>query len=303
MSEASIPVDLYNPGQVFACLGFLEAADAILGDAEGGFDWAQPGNTFFLLRTRNESNPFRAILDYVAQSEVEWLSPTAEVNERDGGKTVVANAVSWSKAPSPADLPGRVTRWVGGEAQNLFFGFWADGSGRFSTTFKKSTNGASSHIRFRNCQEALREILNSEAEHAALTPLDVSRRTESLFRLDPRGYADPLNAGFSADNLRKGGLDVRLATFPICELFAVIGLEHARPRRISSQQFSYSVWSVGKTADGFLPPSIARAALGAPFGPLPSRCFLAQHCEVKRGGDRKIISVTELLTPEFSHSA
>ena len=27
MAGASIPVDLGNPGQVFACLGFLEAAD------------------------------------------------------------------------------------------------------------------------------------------------------------------------------------------------------------------------------------------------------------------------------------
>jgi CRISPR-associated protein Csx14 len=35
MSEAVIPVDLFNPGQVFASLGFLEAADVLLGDAEG----------------------------------------------------------------------------------------------------------------------------------------------------------------------------------------------------------------------------------------------------------------------------
>jgi hypothetical protein len=35
MAEASIPVDLLNPGQVFACLGFMEAADILLGDAEG----------------------------------------------------------------------------------------------------------------------------------------------------------------------------------------------------------------------------------------------------------------------------
>ena len=33
MSEAFIPVDLYNPGQVFACLGFMEAADILLGGA------------------------------------------------------------------------------------------------------------------------------------------------------------------------------------------------------------------------------------------------------------------------------
>jgi len=38
MAEASIPVDLFNPGQVFACLGFLETTDVLLGNAEGGFD-------------------------------------------------------------------------------------------------------------------------------------------------------------------------------------------------------------------------------------------------------------------------
>src|SRR6266568_4243039 len=40
MAEARIPIDLFNPGQVFACLGFLEAADTLLGDARGGFDWS-----------------------------------------------------------------------------------------------------------------------------------------------------------------------------------------------------------------------------------------------------------------------
>lgn len=38
MTEASIPVDLLNPGQVFACIGFLEAADVLLGEAMGVFD-------------------------------------------------------------------------------------------------------------------------------------------------------------------------------------------------------------------------------------------------------------------------
>ena len=38
VAEAEIPVDLFNPGQVFACLGFLEAADILVGDAEGGLE-------------------------------------------------------------------------------------------------------------------------------------------------------------------------------------------------------------------------------------------------------------------------
>ena len=41
MAESSIPVDLFNPGQVFACLGFLEAADVLCGHAEGRFRLAR----------------------------------------------------------------------------------------------------------------------------------------------------------------------------------------------------------------------------------------------------------------------
>lgn len=36
MGKATIPVDLLNPGQVFACLGFLEAAETLCGPAKGG---------------------------------------------------------------------------------------------------------------------------------------------------------------------------------------------------------------------------------------------------------------------------
>lgn len=47
MSATSIPVDLFNPGQVFACLGLLEAADILLGDAEGGFNWGDETDVRF----------------------------------------------------------------------------------------------------------------------------------------------------------------------------------------------------------------------------------------------------------------
>ncbi|RMF69984.1 MAG: type I-U CRISPR-associated protein Cas8c, partial [Alphaproteobacteria bacterium] len=50
MAEAAIPVDLFNPGQVFACLGFLEAAEILLGEAEGGFDWSNEADVRFILR-------------------------------------------------------------------------------------------------------------------------------------------------------------------------------------------------------------------------------------------------------------
>ena len=39
MAQSSIPVDLFNPGQVFACMGFLEAAELLVGNAVGSFEW------------------------------------------------------------------------------------------------------------------------------------------------------------------------------------------------------------------------------------------------------------------------
>lgn len=295
MAEASIPVDLFNPGQVFACLGFLEAADVLLGGAEGGFDWADETNVRFRLSAEGATNPFGVVLDAIANAEVNWLSPSDAITERDGGKTIVVAGISWSREPAPADLPAELIAKVDGKERRISFGYWADESGRFNTTFKKSTNGASSHVRFeKNGLAAVGASLKQLRDEVVMRPLDVPARTESLFRLDPRSYADTLNAGFSADKLRKGNLDVRFEAYPICEIFAVIGLHHARPAKISSQTFRYCVWGfLRNTHDGFLPAALARAGLGEPVPFLPCRCFAVEHQEVKRGGDRKLISVKE----------
>ena len=53
MAESTIPVDLFNPGQVFACLGFMELADVLLGEAAAGFDWSDPKRAVFRLTARS----------------------------------------------------------------------------------------------------------------------------------------------------------------------------------------------------------------------------------------------------------
>ncbi|MDQ2697020.1 MAG: type I-U CRISPR-associated protein Cas8c, partial [Pseudomonadota bacterium] len=141
MAEESIPVDLFNPGQVFACMGFLEAADVLLGDAQGGFDWSNEADVRFRLRAGGGENPFEVVLDSVARAEVIWISPRDDIQERDGGKTVVVSGVSGSEKPAPADLPAQLVVTSDGVEHRISFGYWADGSTRFSKTFKKSTNG------------------------------------------------------------------------------------------------------------------------------------------------------------------
>ena len=60
MAEASIPADLLNPGQVFACLGFLEAADGLCGEARGGFDWRGSDGVRFYLEASGSEGSGRA---------------------------------------------------------------------------------------------------------------------------------------------------------------------------------------------------------------------------------------------------
>lgn len=75
MAHAEIPVDLFNPGQVFACLGFLEAADVLLGAAEAGFDWTDEADVKFALSAKGTQNPYEAVLEFLFEAEVHALAP------------------------------------------------------------------------------------------------------------------------------------------------------------------------------------------------------------------------------------
>ena len=84
MSEASIPVDIFNPGQVFACLGFLEAADVLLGDAEGRFDWSGAPDARFLLKANGGENPLERVLTFVEKAEFTQCEPVGFAAQSQG---------------------------------------------------------------------------------------------------------------------------------------------------------------------------------------------------------------------------
>jgi len=296
MAESRIPVDLFNPGQVFACMGFLEAAEVLLGEAEGGFDWegVSPG---FRLRTAGEENPIATVLEFLAEAQVRWLSPSEDLVERDGGPTIVQKGISQAAEPDAAYLPAEIVGRFNGQERSIAIGYWADGTSRFSTVFKKSTNGASSHVRFENAMSSIRL---ADIAEVADDPLGMVAWTLSLFRLDPRGSVSPIHAGFSPDSLRKGGINMRVATYPICEALAVIGLEHARPKIEGQRRFRYCAWSglsrERRSLSGLLSPELARAGLNGALPFMQVRHFVVEHDEVKKGGDRAITRVSEEKT-------
>ena len=103
MGVAVVPVDLTNPGQVFACLGFVEAAGALLGDAVGGFDWAEPEPVRFRLTSSGDEDPVARVLRFLALLKRVWVG-------------VVAISGSGRRGAESGDWPAGQSTWPAAEA-------------------------------------------------------------------------------------------------------------------------------------------------------------------------------------------
>ena len=153
MAEASVPVDLFNPGQVFACLGFLEASDVLLGGAEGGFDWGDEANVRFCLRADGAENPFEVVLEFLTGAEAKAVAPEGwrpkddpdkkeEPKSHEGKKKLERKRAKLerelseqkkSKEEFPSvspDTSSAMPIQIVNDAKQIVLGHWADGSGR-----------------------------------------------------------------------------------------------------------------------------------------------------------------------------
>lgn len=283
MTEAFIPVDLFNPGQVFACLGFLEAADVLLGDAEGGFDWTDEANVRFALRAAGNENPFAVVLAFLATANVLSLAPPG--SDYDSGKWSVPTEVIVTDAPfpfpapsSPGTLPAAIEGVLakgGGATARLVIDHWGDATRRDAVKFWGGSGGYSGAARARDAIKLVRDHCGD----VALDPFAFAAEQGSSFRFDWRRDYIPIDTGFSL-NSHSG----RIVTvgFPLVEIFAALGLGNARPRRLRKLEYQYGVIGTRRGAtrmssgDSFFEPTLLRAALGGSELPFPRRSFRMQ---------------------------
>lgn len=292
MTESSIPADVFNPGQVFASLGFLEVAEVLCGDAEGGFDWRDESNVRFLLRTQGDRNPFEVVLEFLAKAEVLQLAPagysdathcversSGEIESDDeselpasSGEMVLSEVFPAARADA-SKLPIRLSN----EDRSLDVGHWADGSLRNDFKLYAGNRSAAliaramlrgSRHKPRKRQalgdlktKGVQSLWHEGAQRLLECPFDVLTPIGGSFNFDPRGAWKALDAGYSP-NAHKHGV----AASPVVEILAAIGLEHARPEE--TDVVRYAVWGVP------LPPLLARPALAGSRCGIPLRRFL-----------------------------
>jgi len=311
MSDASIPVDLRNPGQVFACLGFLEAADILLGDAEGGFDWRDEADVKFRLSTKTDGNPFAEVLEFLASVTPRRLAPNgykepskkkakaAEATdsgdgEDDGEDDSATLEFSETFPAAEADRMSLPLRLGGGNRKTVTLGHWADGSTRESfklysgnrsavgiasamlggTRTKPNKKHPSGEIK----TKGIAQLWEEQRERLIERPFDVLTPMGGSFNFDPRGAWTAIDAGYSPNEH-----DHRVQASPVVEFLAAWGLENARPD--GTRKVHYAAWGIP------LPPIFARAALSGGIPALPLRHF---RFDLDQSGKNKVVTFAEL---------
>ena len=269
MAESSIPVDLLNPGQVFACLGLLEAADILLGAATAAFDWSNGQETKFRLATANEEPPVKHVMRFLEKARVVTRVPAQSPNIK-GWKA------SWGAAPeidrsghpfpfpdpdSPATLPV-VLRDDGGN--EIALDYWGDATRRDNVKFWAGAGGYPGAAIVRDALE----IVQGKTRQHTTTPFALSEPQTNSFRFDWRRDYIPVQDGFSPN---RHGKSIQMVGFPLVEILAAIGMTNARPRRKTKLEYRYGVLGIGEGS--LLDPMFHRAALGAETSPVPGRPF------------------------------
>jgi len=298
MAESLIPVDLLNPGQVFACLGFLEAAEILLGNAQAGFDWSDEADIRFRLRVDGDVNPVEKVLLFLASSSVRSVAPRRACLSTEKWKIPTLQLNDESPFPfpvpdSPAALP---TMFFSSEADGyeITVDHWGDNRNKTSRDNVKFWAGAGGYPGAALAQDGL-HLIRDRISEAKDDPFNLWAEQSSSFRLDWRRDYIPLDIGFSIN--KHATTRFRTVGYPIVEILGAIGLTHARPEYISRLEYRYGV--LGVTPDSELyGPFFLRASLGAPDLPFPQRIF---HMNLgwpgKEGQARCITTVYE----EFSN--
>jgi CRISPR-associated protein Csb3 len=269
MAEAEIPVDLLNPGQVFACLGLMEAAEILCGPCEGGFLYSG-SETMARFRWHVEGNadPAQREIEFLAKAKAIALAPKDvdfslrpwKMQASDGGETY--------PAPAP-DSPATLATVLTDGRHQIPIEHWLDGphNDRDNVKLWAGSGGRPGAALARDALEIIVGLGENRLADCAADPFAFAAPMSSSFRFDWRRDYVPLDAGFS---LNEHKANMRTVGYPLVELLAAIGLQNARPERPEGGDklaYRYGV------ANAMLPTIFARAVLGGAMLGFPIRTF------------------------------
>ena len=281
MAESTVPVDLLNPGQVFACVGLLEATEILQGNATGAFEWGG-AETLFHVASGDHEPPAERVMRFLEEAEVvarvPWGSPNLDAWKKGWGPMPEVDdkddPFPFPDPGSPATLPV-VLRDDSGNKIPL--DHWADATRRDTVKLWAGARGKPGAAITRDSLDVARGRIRQHATN----PFALSGPQTISFRFDWRRDYIPVQDGFSPNSHRRSatGGGIRMVGFPLVEILAAIGLGNARPQRRDKLRYRYGV--LGRSGERLLEPLFHRAALGAGSSPVAGNPFrrFAMHLD------------------------
>lgn len=283
-SRSEIPVDVLNPGQVFACYGLIELAELLCGEARAGFI-----DDSFVVEADGEVEPVKAAIDFIASSRTYVLLPKSISAETQPWKwswkkldvEEVTGDEYGSRAPgAPAKL---VARLKNGQ-HHIDVDHWAeeDRTDRDNVKFWAGAGGLPGVVML----DSAIDLVRADKEQAYVDPLNFQRPQSSSFRFDWRSGYIPMDIGWSLNNHQK----TKNGGYPLVDVLAAIGLGNARPMFLKRLLYRYGVLQGAGHRPLFL-----RAALGRELAGFSRREFeIELGWPGKEGQARAIVGVTEV---------
>ncbi len=221
-------VDVSNPGQVFASLGMLELVDLLSPGAVGGF----------VGEARFQVDGATSVRD-----AVESLRTAEMVIEPHAGE----------EAPWGGDKCWPVV--VSGRFGSVTLDPWLTPDHSRTATGLKLWAGQVETL------DLLRKLQARLPRAGAYDLSNLFELTDSgtPTGLDPRSAVSKSDLGFAYNSQ-----GLKPTIYPVVDLFAMLGLEGARPMRTGGSSYAYNLW------DQRLPPTVARAVLTGRLAPLAS---------------------------------
>ncbi|MDZ4745314.1 MAG: type I-U CRISPR-associated protein Cas8c [bacterium] len=256
----TIPVDLTNPGQFFACCGLLELADRLWPGAVGSpsaFGWFEPKH--FCILTADKTKTLAELLSAIAELKT-WINgeiddPAQEDDEGD----------SEESEKEPPFQPFTM-KWSDGR-DAIFLNWWSEtsikpwaGSMKDRTILRAmlAAINTSSLSPFDDVKAVFDPMKTPKLTTDGKKPRKQKPKKREPFYFDPRrgNKSHPLDSGFSPDVHK-----MQAQCCPALEALCFIGLQRARPASTGvANQSRYTVWSrhipanlIGPVVCGILP--------------------------------------------------
>ncbi|MCL5947164.1 MAG: type I-U CRISPR-associated protein Cas8c [Chloroflexi bacterium] len=241
-SSFSLPVDITNPGQFFACCGLLELAHRLWHDTEGWF--VTEGGTIFNIRTlASEPCTLSRITDELVKAGITGelsVEEQAELQRLESQKRTLSKLSE--KDEERRSSLGKKKREgaliFGPPFNSLRLSWWQEENSNVPKTF------AGKQEVYQMAQAMLSELDNAVRQPQPLEYRSLLQREKSKvepFYFDAKRFTHALDVGFSLDVQEKA---IRASAAPLTEILALIGLQRFRPRQMPEDKwaFEYFAW-------------------------------------------------------------